>query len=86
MVNAQPFFAVRCEIDNDKPPARPQDARRFGDNIARRIGVMQNLMHRNGIEGRAGHWQLIHVAEPDLTFMQTRALQIGARNRKHIAR
>src|SRR5512140_233961 len=80
MIDAQELERVRREIDDDETAAGRQNAARLLDDPCRPIGVMQHLMDDDGVEGRTGEWQLIHVALADRAIAQPGALEIDSRD------
>ena len=83
---AQEFQRVRREIDEHEDAVRPQHARRLGDRRGGPVGVVQDLMDHDRVEGRVRHRQLVHVAEPDRPVFEAGPREVDPRDRQHLAR
>ena len=76
---AQEFQSVRRKIDEHQNSAGPQYPGRFGDRRGWPVGVMQNLMDHDRVEGPIGQRQLVHVVATDAPIYQPRLFEIDPR-------
>ena len=83
---AQEFQRMGREIDENEDAVWPQHERRLGDHGGGPIGVVQYLMNHHRVEGRVGHCQLVHVAEPDRPVFEPGPREVDPRDRQHLAR
>ena len=83
---AQEFERVRRKIDDHQNPARPQHPGRLGDRRGRPVGIMQDLMNHDRVEGRVGQRQLVHVVAADPPVCEPGPFEIDPRDRQHFAR
>ena len=80
---AQKFLAVRGEIDDQQPPARPQRARRLAQRARGIVEEVQHLMDDDEIVGVALDRRRIDVALPQQRVAQPALVDARAGEREH---
>ena len=83
---AQEFEIVRREIDDQKPSARPQHARRLADGARAVVEEVQHLMDDDDVEGIARQSQIVDVAVAHAAMLEAGAIEPLARQRQHVER
>ena len=83
---AQEFEGVGCEINEHQDPPRSQHPGGFGDRRGWPVGIVQDLMYHDRVEGRIGQFELIHVVATDTPVCQPGSFEVDPRHRQHLAR
>ena len=82
----QALDVVAREVGHDDAAARSQHTCGLSEDRGRVVGEVQDLMDGNGIEGRLGPGQMIHVAITHIRPRYAGAREIGPRHGQHFAR
>ncbi len=83
---AQEFEIVRREIDDQKPAARAQHARRLAHGARAVVEEVQHLMDDDDVEGIARQSEIVDVALAHAAMLQAGAVEPRARQRQHVER
>ena len=83
---AQEFEIMRREVDDQKPAARAQHARRLADGARAVVEEVQHLMDDDDVEGIARQSQIVDVAVAHAAMFQAGAVEPGPRQRQHVER
>ena len=84
MFGPQEFKIMRRKIDHQQLAARHQHTRRLGNRVARRIEVVQHLVHDHEIGRGVLERRRRHVAEAHPAVADAGAFQICARHGQHL--